>query len=148
MKRAFTLLEVMIAFLILTLAGTVVGFQMYGAVSLYRFDQEVSELYQDLKEAQIIAITQGIDISLSFNQNKGVWSYVLSSEEPRVLISKKPHLLKQVTHLQVDKKTYGPHSKVQPASLTFYASGIVDPHPSLVFMRKKRRRQRGGSLLD
>lgn len=134
-SRAFTLLEITIALVILGLIGAIMSKQMYGAISSFRFQKEVTDLYQALKTAQMIAITYETDLTLSFKQKKGKWIYQLQMDEPLKGIDRKEHVLKQVKKLSLDDKV-----RQKPFELTINPSGRIDPQIKLTFIDDEDKR--------
>ncbi len=137
MKRAFTLLEMMLALAILTLVGVAVSFKMYGVVHSYRFQREVSEVYQALKEAQTIAMTYQIDLTLILYKKQAGFAYRLQANEPLVCIDRKEHLLKEITHISVGEK------QRKSLELIVTPSGRIEPCPNMRLAHQKNKQEKG-----
>src|SRR5579863_4018445 len=63
-RRAFTLLEIMIALALLCILGTVTAVQVKKMVDRHRFEAEVAGLFSALQEAQVLSATYQTDLAL------------------------------------------------------------------------------------
>lgn len=81
-KRTFTLLEMMIALMILSFIGAVTAVQIKKMISMHRFEAGVADLFLALQEAQILSATYQTDFSLDITCNGGKVDYRFSTDEP------------------------------------------------------------------
>ena len=128
-KRAFTLLEMMVALFILTLVGTLVSVQVSKLIRAHRFEKEVSYLLTAIQEAQVLAVTYQTDIALDFRMEKGKLEYLFSSDEPfaKAIFHRQPVPLSVATSLHFNKK------RAKTVHLDIYSSGTVEPQGVLTF---------------
>lgn len=135
--RAFTLLEIMVALVIMSMVASVVGWQITRCISRYTFQSEVEELYNRVKNAQVLALTFKTDITLSFFQEKGLLYYQLKTDEPfsAAQFDQKPKPLKQVKLLTFNSKA------TKNLLLSLYSQGTLDPPGVLGFFPDKHKKQ-------
>lgn len=81
-KRFFTLLELMIALMILTLIGALTTSQIKKLIDVHRFEQEASILFTTLQEAQILSATYRTDLSLDLSFSNNTLAYQITTDEP------------------------------------------------------------------
>jgi prepilin-type N-terminal cleavage/methylation domain-containing protein len=79
---AFTLLEMMIALVILSLIGALSAIHIHKLINTHRFESEISHLFIHLQEAQLLALTYQTDIFLDIYREKGRFYYRFSTNEP------------------------------------------------------------------
>lgn len=133
-KKLFTLLEVMIALVILSLVGAFSITQIKTLVSSHRFEKQVFNLFSALQEAQILAATFQTDIALDFFKKGESFYYRFSTFEP---FSK---------HQFNDQEIAMPHlaalkfKEKSDLSLHFdiYSEGRIEPRGILEFCRSEK----------
>jgi prepilin-type N-terminal cleavage/methylation domain-containing protein len=79
---AFTLLEMMIALVILSLIGAFSAVHIKKLVDVHRFESEVSNLFIALQEAQVLSSAYKTDVALDIYREKGKLHYQFSTDEP------------------------------------------------------------------
>lgn len=81
-KRSFTLLEMMIALMILSFIGALSAVQVKKLIDAHRFESEVSNLFIALQEAQVLSATYQTDIALDIYSKDGTLMYRFTTDEP------------------------------------------------------------------
>lgn len=80
--RAFTLLEIMIALTLLSLISAISAVHINKLINAHRFESEISHLFIDLQEAQVLSAAYQTDIALDLYRDKGKLCYRFSTHEP------------------------------------------------------------------
>lgn len=128
-KRAFTLLEVMIALTIITIIATLTALPIKKLLDRHRFEKEVGDLFIALQEAQILAACYETDLALDFVKKQGKWSYHFSTDEPfsKDKLNQDVVVLDQVVEMKFGEK------RVSTLHVDIYAGGRVEPRGVLGF---------------
>lgn len=126
-KRLFTLLEVMVAMVLLVIASGTVGWKMYGAIQKKKFQSELDRVRSRLSSCQRLAVAMQADWRGSFKKKGQEWIFEVSCEEGAV-----KKLLPLVLHSSIllDGK------KIDELVIDFFASGQVLPTGVLSFSQK------------
>jgi prepilin-type N-terminal cleavage/methylation domain-containing protein len=129
MRRAFTLLEIMVVLTILSLIGTVVSWNIKKSIDHHRFQSEISDLLIAWQSAQALAVTYKTDFALEFYMQNHHFYYRFSTDEPLspTIFSQAPVLLKHTHQLTVDKK------KLENQRFEIYSTGCVEPQGVIRF---------------
>lgn len=98
-KNNFTLLEIFVCVAILGVAAVTIGWQMKNMVASHHFHQNVSNLMTDLRQCQLLALSDRIEIDVTIHRDKEAYSYLLRSDEPDVGFSKRPKKMGGVTSI-------------------------------------------------
>ncbi len=128
-KRAFTLLEMMIALMILSFIGAMTAVQIKKMIATHRFEAGVADLFLALQEAQILSATYQTDFSLDITSSKGKVDYRFSTYEP----------LSAHQFNQESKTIAYAHSckfnntKTTTLHLDIYSGGRIEPRGTLAF---------------
>jgi prepilin-type N-terminal cleavage/methylation domain-containing protein len=132
-KRAFTLLEMMIALVILGLIGSVTAIQVKKLIDNYRFEAEISSLFIALQEAQILSSTYQSDFALDITSDHGVFAYRFTTDEPL-----SPHLFSQ-QKFSLAHTAYLKFNGARMSSLHFdiFSGGRIEPRGRLCFSSSK-----------
>lgn len=80
-RRSFTLLEIMIALLILVTAAGFIGWNVKNLIEDYRFKDEVTSFYHDLEVAQLCALALHSEIKVHLSDKGGGWKAQFLTEE-------------------------------------------------------------------
>lgn len=118
-KRALTLLEVMIAFVLIAIFSTVVGVRMDRAIKKKRAQSELELLNLRISTTQKLAMTTQVDWTGSLKKNKNGWIFEVVCIQPNIR-KLKPLKLK-TEEISFNGK------KFQELEIEFYASGVVEP---------------------
>jgi type II secretory pathway pseudopilin PulG len=128
--RPFTLLEMVIAILILSLIGTFSAIHIKGLIDSHRFESEVSHLFIALQEAQLLAATYQTDIDFDLYKEKEKFYYRFSTDEPlttRQLNQEKKSLTHSAAIRFKEKKITKLHFNI--------FSGCIEPRGVLTFFQ-------------
>ena len=93
-KRSFTLLEIVIALILISTCSTVVGIKITKAVEKHRFYSNAKLIEDKLNFCQKIALSSQEDIYFSINSLKKGSEYFISKDENKGLLLKKKKLKK------------------------------------------------------
>ncbi|MBS0604732.1 MAG: type II secretion system protein [Verrucomicrobia bacterium] len=128
-KRAFTLLEMMIALVILSLIGALTAVQVKKLIDAHRFEGEVADLFIALQEAQVLSATYNTDLSLDLYLKEGKVFYRFSTDEPLSVqkLKRDPVSLAHTTELKFKDV------KVTSLHLDIYSGGRIEPRGTLSF---------------
>ena len=126
-KRAFTLIEVMVAIVLIALASGVVAFNMRGAIEKKKFRSDLERLRARLTLAQKLALAMESDWKGVLKKEPGGW--VFATEAEGVDTRKVPPL-----HLgQIEISFNG--KPVRELTIDFFATGLTLPEGDFVFVR-------------
>lgn len=128
-KRSFTLLEMMIALVILSFIGALSAVQVKKLIDAHRFENEVSTLFIALQEAQVLSATYQTDIALDIYLKGGALAYRFTTDEPFKF------------HQFSSKEVSFPHTaklmfkdaKASRLHFDIYSGGRIEPRGTLGF---------------
>ncbi len=129
-KKPFTLLEVMVSLVILSLITGTCLWKGSQFLSHHRFTSDSQKLSRQIEELQAYALCYCASIDLELFYDKGILSYVSSSDEPLDAVKKAKGSLPGITFFMVndlpgDKATIHFHPKMgitYPESISFHLS--------------------------
>ncbi len=132
-RRAFTLMEIMIALMILSVIGAVTGIQVKKLIEAHRFEGEVSDLFIALQEAQVLSAAYQTDLALDISLKTGKCSYQFSTDEPFPASKLKQGAvsLPYVHHIDFN------NTKSPKLHFDIYSGGRVEPRGVLAFHSSK-----------
>jgi type II secretory pathway pseudopilin PulG len=132
-KRSFTILEIMIALMVISIVGAVTAFQVKKLIDVHQFESGVSNLFIALQEAQVLSATYQTDISLDLFFKKGTLFYRFSTNEPF-----KPHQFynKEVPLANTAKLMFK-EAKVKQLHFDIYSGGRIEPRGILAFYQSE-----------
>lgn len=128
-RRSFTILEVMIALVILSLIGVLSAVQVKKLIDAHRFEGEISHLFIALQEAQVLAATYQTDIALDIFSKNGQLHYRFASDEP----FRGHQFNNRDIPLSHSAKLMFKESKVNRLHLDIYSGGRIEPRGILAF---------------
>ena len=121
-KRPFTLLEICLCIVILTLVSGFLGLRIKESVEHQRFLSQVSGFTSELKRLQGFALSYRADFGIRVYQKGEKFYYKLFTDEPLDFIQKVPaRTLKGLTTLSLNEKN------VSEISLSILSSGKIEP---------------------
>jgi len=136
-SKAFTLLEIMLVIVILGMVASVVGWQIATAVSRYAFQREIEEVYDSVKQSQVLCLTYRTDICVHFFRKEKCFYYQLKTDEPFTEIpfdrEKKP--LEKIGKITFNGKA------VKELELNLFSQGHIDPRGILGFFPKNNKEE-------
>jgi prepilin-type N-terminal cleavage/methylation domain-containing protein len=132
---AFTLLEIMLVIAILGMVASVVGWQIATAVSKYAFQREIEEIYNAVKQSQVLCLTYRTDICVHFFREDGVFYYQLRTDEPfaEIPFDREKRPLEKIGKITFNEKT------VKEWDLNLFSQGYIDPRGILGFFPKNKK---------
>lgn len=131
-SRSFTLLEVTIVLLILSLVGSLVAVQVKKMIDFHRFEAEVTDLFIALQEAEVIAATWQTDLALDLFVRGGSVSWRFSTNEPLSSFQLKQDsvLMPHVSALKFQQAI------VTSLHIDIYSGGRIEPRGILGIFQK------------
>ncbi len=131
-KRAFTLLEVMIALVIISIVGALTAFQVKKMIDAHRFESEVADLFIALQEAQVLSAAYQTDLALDIFLQEGKPAYRFSTDEPlsRGTLNQDPVVLAHTASLKFK------NAKASNLHFDIYSGGRIEPRGSLAFYQE------------
>lgn len=132
-RRFFTLLEVMVAIALLTLASGVIGWKMHKAIEKKRFQSAIERLKERFFICQRFAVTTEADWKGELKQEKKEWVFASTCIDGK---------FKSLIPLKFEKISVALNGKpVQKLDFDFYASGQVVPEGTLSFTEGTLRQE-------
>lgn len=127
-RRAFTLLEVMIAFLLIALASSLIGFKLLPAIEKKKFYSDLDRLKARMFTAQKLAIAMQADWKGCLKKDPLGWVFTVECAEWNG---------KRLTPLHISKMDIFLNRKKIPDQLEFdfFASGHLTPIGVFSFSR-------------
>lgn len=120
-KQGFTLIEIMIALFILSLAAVGIGWHITQLTSHHRFQGEAVDICLAFQEAQFVSVIHETECELLIYPEKGKLFYQLKTDEPVAIIDQKPKLLKESRYITLN------NAKTPHASFKILSSGRIEP---------------------
>ncbi|MBX7067111.1 MAG: type II secretion system GspH family protein [Parachlamydiales bacterium] len=125
-RRAFTLLEVMVALVLIAIASTAVSIQLRGAIEKKKFNSNLDRLKSRMFVAQKLAIATQADWTGVLKKEKDGWTFLVQTDETNG---------KQFSPLRLDKMELYLNGKKINSQLVFdfFSSGHTSPEGILSF---------------
>ncbi len=131
-RRPFTLLEIMLALLILVTAAGFLGWKAKDLLDLHNFEEEVAGFYHDLEVAQLCALALHTEIKVNFSKDSGHWeAKFLTDEMILENWSKRPRNLNHVDIAWFKNQLM--------SQLTINPNGVITPSECLFFSGQDRK---------
>lgn len=105
---------------------------MKGVLSANHFQKNIDCLVTDLKKAQILALSNRVDIELQIKKRGEVFIYQLHSDEPLPAFEHKQMTLKGIEQITQRGKA------LQSYTFTVYASGRIAPSDPISFEKGEK----------
>ncbi len=115
----FTLLEIVICIAILGLAAVGIGWQMKGMLAIHSFDKNMGNFFTDLRKAQLVALSDRVDIDLNITKSADGYQYNFHTDDPLLCFIAKPTKLTGIKEIRQGNK------KIDKLQLHLYPSGRV-----------------------
>lgn len=127
MKRAFSLLEIMVAFVLLAMAASIIGIQMNKAIQKKKFHTQVERLRDRLNITQKLAVAMQSDWRARLHKESKKWLFESKCIEPDV---------RELKPLNIDSFEVTFNGKrVELLEFDFYSTGLVKPEGILMFKK-------------
>ncbi len=130
--QSFTLLEIIVCLLILSLAATAIGWEMTRLIAHHRFQTSAIQLYTALQEAQLLSMVHQTDSTFLIYQHGRQVFYQLTSHEPAPAFHRAPQSLPHISvvffkggNVLLQKLTLAKTD--QPIVLEIFSSGRIQP---------------------
>ena len=129
-KKAFTLLEVMVALVILGLISGVVGVQLHKGIEEKRFQTSIDRFHTELFSARRLAINMQAD-----------WILTLRKEDQKLLLRRFCPELGQEQRVQWEApfRLFWNREEIHEMVFHFAATGKVSPKGTLELMGKEKQ---------
>ncbi len=125
MQRAFTLLEVLIAIVLLAIASSVVGLRMHKAIEKKKFQTELQQLRSRIKVSQKLAISMQADWRGTLKKEEKGWVFEAKCEEVEG---------RRLPPLHLDRlEIFFNGKRVEELNFDFFASGHTFPEGVFLF---------------
>lgn len=127
-KRPFTLLELMVVFALLAIAGGAIAWKMQGQIASKRFTSHIERVQERLILSQKLAVGGNSDWKGTFHKENKEWVFEISSDEST----------RRFTPLRFSCETITFNDKKidKPLTFEFFSGGKVLPHGTLLFTQK------------
>jgi len=129
-KRPFTLLELMIGIVLIAMAASVMGLQIYKSIAERRFQTCIDRLFVELESCRRLALSSQAD-----------WIAILEKRGSEFLLQKAcPEMEKEmVASWPSFCKIYFNREPIQGLAFEFSASGKISPQGELVFANGEKK---------
>lgn len=104
-SRCFTLLEIVICVALLSLVGSLIGWQAKEMVTTHHFHKNIDMLCTDLRKLQIMALSHRTDFSLYLSSDQKGMHYAISCDEPIPHFHKRTVDLLGIKEIKLEGKT-------------------------------------------
>jgi hypothetical protein len=136
--KPFTLLEIVICVAILSLAAVGIGWQMKGMLEIHKFEKSVGIFFTDLRKAQLVALSDRVDIDLTLAKTDKGYEYKFKSDDPLLCFISKGKVLTGIQEIRNEKK------RIESLHLHLYPTGRIGPEEKITFLQAQER----GVILD
>lgn len=120
--KSFTLLEITLCLVLLSLTAGFMIWKVKEALQEVRFSNAFEQLIVELQKCQFLALSHQSDLQLEFVHRDGHWYYSSSSDEPSLRKETKNKVeLDLLSTLKFDEK------KRESFLLKIYSSGRIEP---------------------
>ena len=133
-KKAFTLLEVMVAICIFSMIASASGWQIFRMISTYRFSNQVTNCFSSLQYAQTLALVYQTDLTFEIFSENNIYYYKILSDEPfpsSILDKTKKHSLSEVKICKHNDRLFT-NKKWEVSS-----SGLIEPR-GVIYLAKEK----------
>ena len=125
MKQTFSLLEIMVAFVVLAMASGIIGIQMHKAIKKKKFHTQIERLRDRLSVTQKLALAMQADWKAQIHKESKNWLFEAKCIEPEV---------RELKPLKIDTFDITFSGKrLNSFEFDFYSTGLVEPEGVLIF---------------
>lgn len=119
-KRFFTLLEVLVALMLITIASTAVSYRMRGAIEKKKFHSTLERLKNRIFVVHKLATASQADLKGVLKKDEDGWTFLIQSDEPH---------MRRFSPLHLDPMDFFFNGKKITDELVFdfFASGQASP---------------------
>jgi len=141
-KRAFTLLEICVALVLLGVIASIVGVKCKDLIDQHSFKKGVSSLMTSLQEAQGLAVTYQIDLECEIFTKGSDKYFQIKTDTILALVDRTAKILPKTLYFTLNGK------KCDQASLKIYSSGRINPATVLAFHKNEADEESGVFWID
>lgn len=123
LSRAFTLLEIMICIMILTVAASICGYKIVGIIDIHQFQGSSERLKSHLLELQILAMSHKTDIYLTIEKKDGVYTFASQCDAPLKIAA----FSQKETLGGIKKINFNKGKAISQMVFNIYSSGRIAP---------------------
>lgn len=150
-KQSFTLIEVLVAMTILSLAAVAVGWQMAGLLAHHRQISSRDALKAAFEEVQMLCLIHRTDAALWLKVDADRITYQILSDEPLPVFRRPPQELVGIRAVCCEEGTkkrrwLRSHTKSEPITFTCLSSGRIEPASLLQLYREEEQESVGIDL--
>ena len=131
-RRSFTLLEIMLALLILATAAGFMGWKAKDLLDRHYFEDEVAGFYYELEVAQLCALALHSEIKIDFSKVGDHWEAKFQTDE--MILENWSKRARKLDHVSSVWFKNG-----SPPQLTINSSGWISPESCLFFSGQDRK---------
>lgn len=132
-SRRFTLFEIIICLSIVAMLASVIGWNVYSSMRLYRFHEGFKKVKNEIEALQLFSLTFGSDMELKFEKRQGSWQVI-----PRIYEAVlDPEHVKPLDLSGVDRLLW--QGIERDFILKIYASGRIEPPGVLEFSQGEQK---------
>jgi hypothetical protein len=140
----FTLLEICVCLMILSLAAGFLGIHVKDAIEIHRFRNSVARLKIELQKLQMLALCHQSDLKISIYKKKNELYYKASSEEPGISeYACQENKLGGISKLSLDGR-----KETVSLQMHIYSSGRIEPLCVVGFHRRDLEDEIGSLWLN
>jgi len=134
-KKGFTLLEILVCFVVIALVSTLLGTKGHDLIAYHRFRCEMQSFLLDLGRFRIVSMAQGCDITCKIQKTEK--HYLISWESDAPLPLEKAGMSYE---LQGIKKMIFSGKEVREFEVNLFSSGRISPQVLLTFVPKREEK--------
>lgn len=128
--RSFSLMEVMVVLLLVSIVAGVSAFSLLPLYRTYRFRTEVDTIYELVRELQLEAMALQSDMKISFKKEGGQWKATSHTNE--TVLKQQTIDLSYVDQIKMPLQT--------PLTITLYSNGQIQPKGIISFVYQNETR--------
>lgn len=135
-RKSFTLLEIMVAICIFSMMASIGGWQIFRMISKYRFNNQVTDCFSFLQNAQSLALLYQTDVFFEIFLENDTYYYRIHSDEPfppSILNREKKQTLSAVKVCKYNKE-YIKNKKWEISS-----NGLISPRGIIYFAEQEKK---------
>lgn len=136
-KRSFTLLEIMMAIMIMAIIAGVVGFELKAMMGVHRFRHDTCRVKEQLERAQLLALVYNADLEVTIAKKKNMW--VLTTHSDELALQSLNKVRTQLEGIHSISLAREPKHKL-PIVLHILSNGKIEPLGALKMEAKDRVR--------
>lgn len=135
-RKSFTLLEVMVAICIFSMIASISGWQIFRMISEYRFNNQVTDCFTSLQNAQSLALIYRTSLSFEIFLENQTYYYRIHSDEPFL-----PSILNQEKIYTLSAVKICKHNKdyIKNKKWEIAPNGLICPRGYIYFAKQEKK---------